>query len=339
MSHRDGPVALIGGSGFIGTRLASRLLDAGRKIRIIDIARSHFYPEHWVTGDVRDRSTFAHALRGCSAIVNLAAQHKDNVRPRSLYEEVNLEGSRQVCLAAEEAGVETIVFTSSVAVYGQAPPNADESCPPKPNNDYGRTKLEAEGVYRDWLAAAPDRRSLVIVRPTVVFGERNRGNVYNLLRMIAGKRFVMVGRGDNVKSMAYVENVAAGLQACLNAPPGLRLFNYVDQPDFTMNELVRLVRAELDLGTRPPLRVPLWAAYLGGLLFDLLAMVTRRERAISSARVKKFCSTTRFAADRVSGLPFEPPVTLTEGLRRTLAFEFGRKGSKPPDDDTVFESE
>ena len=119
-------VALIGGSGFIGSRLARRLLEAGRRVRIVDIAPSRFYPEHWVAGDVRDRSTILPALKGCSAIVNLAAQHKDNVRPRSLYDEVNVEGSRQVCLAAEESGIETIVFTSSVAVYGQAAPNADE---------------------------------------------------------------------------------------------------------------------------------------------------------------------------------------------------------------------
>ena len=72
------PVALIGGSGFIGTRLAGRLLAAGRPIRIIDIAPSRFYPQHRTAGDVRDRGTFAAALKDCSAIVNLAAQHKDN---------------------------------------------------------------------------------------------------------------------------------------------------------------------------------------------------------------------------------------------------------------------
>ena len=332
-------VALIGGSGFIGTRLATRLLDAGRPIRIIDIAPSRFYPQHWVAGDVRNRSTFADALRGCSAIVNLAAQHKDNVRPRSLYDEVNVEGSRQVCLAAEEAGIETIVFTSSVAVYGRAPTNADESCTPHPVNDYGRTKLEAEGVYRSWLARAPSRRALVIVRPTVVFGERNRGNVYNLLRMIAANRFVMIGRGENIKSMAYVENVAAILQSCLEVGPGLRLFNYVDKPDLTMSELVQFVRAELQQGNRPYLTVPFWLAYAGGLLFDLLTLLTRRDWSVSSQRVTKFCATTQFAADRLSELPFTPPVTLPEALRRTLAYEFAPKESLAGDDATVFDSE
>ena len=335
----DKPIALIGGSGFIGTRLAGRLLQAGRRIRIIDIAPSHFYPQHWVPGDVRDRTTLAAALRGCGAIVNLAAQHRDNVRPRSLYHEVNVEGSRQVCLAAEEAGIKTIVFTSSVAVYRQAPGDGDESCTPRPVNDYGRTKLEAEGVYRDWLAGAPTRRALVIVRPTVVFGERNRGNVYNLLRMIADRRFVMVVGGGNIKSMAYVENVAAALQSCLDAGSGLRLFNYVDKPDLTMAELVRFVRTALGPDTRPYRTVPFWLAYAGGLGFDLAALLTGRSFPISSVRVRKFCATTRFAADRVTSLPFTPPVSLAEGLRRTLEFEFGRRNAAAGEDRAVFDGE
>ena len=330
---------MIGGSGFIGTRLAGRLLDAGRTIRIIDIAPSRFYPQHWIEGDVRDRSTFTASLKGCSAIVNLAAQHKDNVRPRSLYDEVNVEGARQICLAAEETGIETIVFTSSVAVYGQAPANCDENCTAKPINDYGRTKLEAEGVYRSWLGKAPTVRSLVIVRPTVVFGERNRGNIYNLLRMIASRRFVMVGRGNNIKSMAYVENVAAALEACLEIKPGLRLFNYVDKPDFTMTKLVRLVRTELKLDTHRFLTFPFWPTYLGAKLFDFAALLTGRDLAISSLRIKKFCTTTQFAADRISQLPFTSPISLPEALRRTLKFEFGRTKSDSRDDQIVFESE
>jgi nucleoside-diphosphate-sugar epimerase len=275
-----------------------------------------------VSGDVRDRKSFQSALRGCAAIVNLAAQHKDNVRPRSLYDEVNVEGSRQVCRAAEELGIESILFTSSVAVYGPAPPNTGESGKTEPSNDYGRTKLEAESVYRAWFSQEPDHRKLVIVRPTVVFGERNRGNVYNLLSMIAARRFIMVGRGENIKSMAYVENVAAFLQFCLDMPPGMRLFNYVDKPDFTMKQLVGFVQAKLKRGARRNLCVPLWLARLGGRLFDLLAACSGRDWPISSVRVEKFCATTRFSADRLAEARFVPPVSLSDGLRRTLEFDF-----------------
>jgi nucleoside-diphosphate-sugar epimerase len=103
---------------------------------------------------------------------------------------------------AEEKGIKTIVFTSSVAIYGFAPLGTDESGEINYFNDYGRTKYEAELVYKAWYEKDPENRKLVIVRPTVVFDEQNRGNVYNLLRQIASGKFMMIGNGENRKSMA-----------------------------------------------------------------------------------------------------------------------------------------
>ena len=117
-------------------------------------------------------------------IVNLAAEHRDDVRPLSLYDEVNVQGARNICTVAREKNINTIVFTSSVSVYGFALIGTDESGTIAPVNDYGRTKFEAEQVFKAWQSEEPFNRTLVIVRPTVVFGEQNRGNVYNLLRQI-----------------------------------------------------------------------------------------------------------------------------------------------------------
>ena len=87
--------------------------------------------------------------------------------------------------------------------------------------------------------------SLIIVRPTVIFGEGNRGNVFNLLNQIASGNFIMVGKGENKKSMAYIGNVVAFLEACLISENKYTLINYVGTPDLTMNELVTLVRQKL----------------------------------------------------------------------------------------------
>lgn len=65
-----------------------------------------------------------------------------------------------------------------------------------------------EAGYRAWLTEDPVNRSLVIVRPTVIFGEQNRGDVYNLLRQIATGRFIIFGSGANRKSMASVQSIA-----------------------------------------------------------------------------------------------------------------------------------
>ncbi len=330
-------VTVIGGSGFIGTELVRQLLGSGRRVRIVDKAKSGTYPDLWTFADVRDASTLTSGLRGSEVVYNLAAEHKDNVRPRSLYDEVNVMGARNVCRAAQELSIRTIVFTSSVAVYGFAEPDIDESGPLNPFNEYGRTKMLAENVYREWLSNDPGR-SLVIVRPTVVFGPRNRGNVYNLLRQMASGRFVMVGNGKNVKSMAFVENVAGFLAAAAALGPGEHLVNYIDKPDFSMGELVALVNARLGRTAGIKVHVPYGLGYAGGLLADVAANLLKREFPISAVRVKKFCATTQFSSSRMATLGFTPAVTLQEGLARTIAYEFlggrERDGSLP-----VFESE
>jgi nucleoside-diphosphate-sugar epimerase len=312
---------VIGGSGFIGTEFVKQLIAAGRKVRIADKRRSSTYPDLWTFADVCDKSSLHLALEGSEVVYNLAAEHKDNVRPRSVYDEVNVAGAENVCRAAEKVSISKIVFTSSVAVYGFAPPNADETAALNPFNDYGRTKMLAEDVYREWLARDV-RRSLTIVRPTVVFGPRNRGNVYNLLRQTASGRFVMVGSGKNVKSMAFVENVAGFLAAVASLGSGEHLFNYVDKPDFSMRELVMLVRRYLGKPTRIGLRIPYSIGYAGGLAADVASSFVKREFPISAARVKKFCATTQFSAPRVGSTGFRPFVTLQEGLERTIYYEF-----------------
>ena len=67
----------------------------------------------------------------------------------------------------------------------------------------------AEKIIKKWYEADPSNTSITIIRPTVVFGERNRGNVYNLLKQISSGKFLMVGKGQNKKSMAYVGNLVA----------------------------------------------------------------------------------------------------------------------------------
>jgi nucleoside-diphosphate-sugar epimerase len=322
-------VCIVGGSGFIGTAVAQRLRRDGRAFRIVDIQDSATFPEHRVHGDIRDLSGLAQAVRG-DALIHLAAVHRDDVSPRSLYDDVNVAGTRNVCAAAERAGINRIVFASSVAVYGFAPPGTDETGTRAPFNDYGRTKAEAEDVLRAWQAAAPHLRSLTLVRPTVVFGPGNRGNVYNLLRQIATGRFIMIGSGTNTKSMAYVGNVADFFCHCLGLGPGVHVFNYTDGPDLSMNQLVRMVRRELfgknDVGLRMPLALGLGL----GRVADVVAAVTRRRLPVSWIRVKKFASTTSFASARKDALGFRPITTLEMALRLTLDAEFVNPDPKRP---------
>lgn len=315
-------IAVIGGSGFIGTRLVRCLLALGHEVRIFDLEQSAAYPELCRLGDVRDQAQLLEACRGCDVIVNLAAAHRDDVRPVSLYHDVNVGGAENIVSVAEDLGIEVILFTSSVAVYGFTKVPLGEEAPAKPINPYGQSKWDAEGVLRGWQESY-SQRSLVILRPTVVFGEGNRGNVYNLIRQIASKRFLMVGSGGNRKSMAYVENIANALAFLLSSGSGCHVFNYADKPDFSMNDLVRAIKRALGHRAEMPVRVPYGMVYLAGGIFDILAKATKRSFPISRVRVEKFCANTEFKADKIFGTGFEPTVDMVTALKRTVKSEFG----------------
>jgi nucleoside-diphosphate-sugar epimerase len=313
-------ICVVGGSGFVGTRLCKRI-SSSQVFEIFDKASSAAFPDRCLKGDVRNIEDLrTHVIDG-AVLINLAAEHRDDVRPLSLYDDVNVGGARNICQVATEKNVKTIIFTSSVAVYGFAPIGTDELGKIAPFNDYGRTKYEAEEVFKAWQAESPEERTLVIIRPTVIFGERNRGNVFNLLRQVASGKFVMIGKGENRKSMAYVENVAAFIEYSLSFKPGVHIFNYIDKPDFTMNRLVLTVKQILGKPQKIGLRLPFAVGYAMGKGFDVFAALTGKRLAISSIRVKKFCADSVYntAIDRTG---FVPPVTLDDALKQTIRYEF-----------------
>lgn len=314
-------ITLIGASGFVGTRLIS-ILKENYKLKNFDKNQSVFHPDITIIGDVRSQSDLDMQLLDQETVVLLAAEHRDDVSPVNLYYDVNVQGARNVLKAMDTNDVKNIIFISSVAIYGLNKFNPDESFHADPFNHYGKSKWQAEVLLREWFELDPKNRSLTIIRPTVIFGERNRGNVYNLLTQIASGKFLMVGKGNNYKSMAYVGNIAALIKHFIDTVhPGYQVFNYVDKPDMNMNELVQQVEKSLNKKI-PSIRFPYWIGYTGGLFFDLIAKFTGKKLSISSIRVKKFCATTQFNANAVKKSGFIPPYTLSEGLHNTLLYEF-----------------
>ena len=329
-------ITLIGASGFVGTRLLGLLSEEPQifSIRNIDKAQSHFFSHITEIGDVRDVQQLKALLHDTDVVVLLAAEHRDDVTPTSLYYDVNVGGMRNVLQAMEANGVKRIVFTSSVAVYGLNKDNPNEEHAADPFNHYGKSKWEAEQVLQEWHKSHPDW-NINILRPTVIFGERNRGNVYNLLRQISSGKFLMVGKGFNKKSMAYVGNIVAFIKYLItDKTAGYNVYNYIDKPDFTMNELIDHIGNVLDKHI-PSVHFPYWLGMLGGKCFDLLAWITGKKFSVSSVRVKKFCATTEFDATKAHSSGFVAPYTLGEGLARTLRFEF----VDPPKDGITFKSE
>jgi nucleoside-diphosphate-sugar epimerase len=315
-------ICTLGGSGFVGTRLISILAET-HSVLNLDKASSEAHPDATQIADVRDLESFASKLFGQDAVVLLAAEHRDDVTPTSLYYDVNVEGMRNVLEAMDAAKVKQIVFTSSVAIYGMNQPNPPkETSKEAPFNHYGKSKWEAEQVLQQWIEKG-NGRSALIVRPTVIFGEGNRGNVYNLLKQIYTGKFLMIGNGRNRKSMAYVGNIVAFIKHKLEVGfSGVEIYNYVDTPDFDMNTLVSEIYRHKGCSA-PKFRIPYPIGVIGGYCFDLLAKLTGKKLPISSIRVRKFCSSTEINSEKLDQSNFVRPFDFKESLQRTLTSEFG----------------
>ena len=322
---------IIGGSGFVGSKLISEL--GAENCYNLDKSASPFFNEITNIGDIRFNDQIK-LYSECKCVVLLAAEHRDDVSPTSLYYDVNVEGTRNVLNAMDKMGIKNLIFTSSVAIYGLNKNNPNEDHFKEPFNHYGKSKWLAENLIRDWYYKNPENKSVSIIRPTVIFGERNRGNVFNLLKQISSGKFMMIGNGQNKKSMAYIGNVVAFIKDRISKQEhGYQEFNYADKPDYSMSELVLVIEDKIKLKTSR-IKIPYFVGVLVGLCFDFFSLVTGKKTIISSVRVKKFCATTQFDATKAHNT-FNPPYSLKEGLNNTLEYEF----INPKKDKVIFYSE
>jgi len=207
-----------GATGFVGSAVARKLLEAGETVRVLarpgsDRRNIADLKVEVVEGDLRDRASLERALRGCSALFHVAADYRLWVpRPDEIYR-ANVEGSRNIMLAAAEAGVARIVYTSSVAVLGLYPDGtpATEDAPVALADmigHYKRSKYQAEEEIRR-LVREQDL-PVVIVNPSTPIGPRDikptpTGRM--IVDAAAGRMPAYVDTGLNV---VHVDDVALG---------------------------------------------------------------------------------------------------------------------------------
>ena len=312
-------IFIIGGSGFVGSSLRN-LFERNNSSFCIGDKRISEDNKNEVFVDVTKPKTLS-KLENYDVIINLAAEHRDDVFPISKYDQVNVGGAKNVCNSARKFGINKIIFTSSVAVYGHTKRKTSESGKINFFNDYGRTKYEAEKVYIDWWNEDPKLRSLVIVRPTVIFGPNNRGNVFNLINSISNNRFIMIGNGKNVKSMAFVENVSSFIDYSLKLDKNFYLFNYIDEPSLDMNEIVYIIKRNLFNSKSIGMRIPKQIGMPIGVLADFFSKITKKALPISKIRIEKFLASSHFYSDSIPD-DFIAPFSLEDGLNKTIDHEF-----------------
>lgn len=319
---------LFGGSGFIGTHLIHLLnkecVKLGDKIYDLDIVmpgEEGVVPGvveknegvEYIRLDVRKPIEFKFNPTPDDIIFNLAAVHRTPGHPDKAYFETNIRGAENVVAFAEKHGIKKILFTSSIAPYGAAEQLKKETTLPTPNTPYGISKLVAEKIHIGWAEKKEDRE-LTIVRPGIVYGKGEHGNMTRLYKGIKGHYYFYAGRKDTVKACIYVKELVQFMKYRMidNSFKGYDIINCTFEPAFTIEQICEAMKASTDLKGRKIPQIP------GGLLMaaaTVLGPIGGKKVGIHPARVKKLMVSTNISGKKLSRMDYKFHYTLGESFK------------------------
>jgi nucleoside-diphosphate-sugar epimerase len=304
---------LIGGSGFIGQHFKKCL---GNKIILNLDINEGINNNQYSFCNILDEISIDEKINENEEIclIHLAAVHFDFQKN---YYETNVEGTKNVLnFISKNKRISKYVFFSSVATYGDSINGKNEKSKQLPYNDYGKSKLLAEKIILDWNKRNSFTK-IIIVRPAVVYGEYNFGNVYNFLKQISNGFFAIIGSGKNIKSIAYAPNlVDSVIYAVNNIHDKIFIYNYSDYPQMTITEQSNKLCELMDKSK--PIKFPYFLTRFITLPIDILEKIFRKDLKFNSMRVKKFTIPTNFNSDLIRSKGFKQKYTIEKGYKNTL---------------------
>lgn len=344
MKNGMGTVVIFGGTGFIGTHLAQHWLrekPAG-KVVLVDLLPPRVEPyttelqaalkdgrASFVQGDVRQPITPGQLPEHADLIFNLAAVHREPGHRPQEYFETNLRGGDNVCAWATAVGCDRIVFTSSISPYGPSEDVKDEDSLPVPETPYGSSKLAAEKIHQGWQSGCSNRK-LLILRPGVVFGPGEGGNVTRLVRSLVKGYFVYMGNRKTRKAGGYVKELCRvaqfGLEYQDRTGESVTLLNFSMNPLPALEDFVEAIQKATGI-RRHPLSVP--RSLLLGVSYpiDGIAKIFGIKQPISPVRVRKLFRSTSVDPKRLRNLGYQWKYSLEEAFmdwKRDLPRDFAK---------------
>ncbi|MDQ0663931.1 nucleoside-diphosphate-sugar epimerase [Arthrobacter ulcerisalmonis] len=321
-------VLVTGASGLLGREVAALLVRKGHQVSTFQRRASGVDGAADHCGSLTDDAAVRDAVGGAEAVIHLAAKVSFTGRAAE-FDEVNVQGTRRLLLAAREAGVRDVVFVSSPSVANSgaaiAGLGAEPADPEHAHGDYSRTKAQAELLA---LASdAPDFR-VAAVRPHVVWGPGDTQLVERVLARAARRRLPLLDAGAALIDTTYVDNAASAIVAALER------INHIHGRALVVSNGEPRPVGELIAGICAAGGVPAPSWSVPGRLARIAGSVV--ERAWLTFGKRDEPPMTRFLAEQLSTahwfdqretrrlLDWTPAVSIDEGLAR-LAAHYGSR--------------
>jgi UDP-glucose 4-epimerase len=301
-------IAVSGANGFVGTALTRQLQRHGHAVTaLVRAATQAATADTRCVGNLHSANGLEQALEGAAVVIHLAGRaHVMRERASdsaALYRETNVQGTRRLAEAAAAAGVRRFVFVSSIKVNGERTAKRPfcASDPPAPEDDYGRSKLEAERVLQ--RIAVDSRLETCIVRPPLIYGPGVKGNFARLMRLVATGVPLPLASIRNRRSLVALHNLCDLLIHCANAPQAIgQTFLISDGEDLSTPDLIRRLAFALARPLRlfpiPPMLLQTGMRFLG-----------------RAAAFEKLCGTLQLDVEPTCRqLGWRPPMGVDEAL-------------------------
>ena len=314
-------VLVTGATGFTGSHLCKRLVNKGYNVRALarktsELTELQKLDLEITYGDVTDPKSLARALKGTEIVYHLAAAFLHDGLPEKTFWEVNVEGTKNLLQTAQQEGVQCFVHCSTVGVHGDIKnPPANEMTPYRPGDYYQESKTEGERVVLKYMAAG--HLPIVVFRPAGIYGPRDL-RLLKLFKTIKTRTFVMLGSGEVIYQMIYIDDLVDGIVLCGTEEQALgHVYILTGEEPTTLNQLARVI-AEV-LHVRPTrLRFPVTPVYLAGFACELLCKPLGINPPLYRRRVDFFRKTRCFDISKAKRqLGFKPKTDLRTGIRLT----------------------
>lgn len=308
-------VLVTGATGFIGRHLLTVLAQRGHATTAVvrHLPESLLPGKHVVLGDIGPETQWGGVLKGIDAVVHLAARAHVLVdlaaNPLAEFRRTNVLGTMRLAQAAADQGVRRFVFVSTVGVHGHCSKMGPftEADATEPHDAYSRSKWEAEQALTE--VARETGLELVILRPTLVYGPGNPGNLARLLDVIMSGRPLPFGSVTNQRSLLFVGNLTDAIIQCVGHPMAAgETFLISDGEDISTPALIgRLATA---------MHRSVWVLPCPPWLLRLAAVALGRgsdaDRLLGSLQVD--------TAKIRKKLGWSPPYTMSQGFQETSAW-------------------